>query len=71
MSAVTKLLTRIKAQVGKLYLPVLLDSGPVRSLISSDHSLQISDVEPNLQLLTTDLTCIIALGQIFRNCGSG
>ena len=49
-----------------LGLPGLLDSGSVRSLISFDHFQQLSRVDPNLQLLMTDLSCVTASGRIWK-----
>jgi hypothetical protein len=54
---------RIEVEVGKLCLPVLLHSGSERSLISFGHYRQLMLVDPNLQLLTTDLTCVKVSGQ--------
>jgi hypothetical protein len=55
--------------VGKLCLPVLLDSGSARPLISFGHFQQLSFLDPNIQLLKTDMTCVTASGQSLEIVG--
>jgi hypothetical protein len=46
-----------KGPGGKPHLPVLLNSGSGRSLISFDHFQQLSRGDPNLQLGPTGVKC--------------
>ena len=55
--------------MGKLCLPVLLDSGFVRSLISFNHFQQLSLVDATLQILTTDLASLTASEQSLETVG--
>jgi len=63
MGAVTGSPPRIEAQVGKLHLPVLLDSGSARSLITFHQFQQLNLGGPELKLLPTELSCVTASGQ--------
>ena len=54
---------RIEAQVAKLHLPVLLDSGSARSLITFHQFQQLNLGGPELKLLPTELSCVTASGQ--------
>ena len=63
------LTSQIMAQVGKLHLLVLLNSGSARSLISFDHFQQLSRGDPTLQLGSTWLTCVTASGQSLEIVG--
>ena len=65
----TSLPPQIMAQVGKLNLPVLLDSGSARSLISFDHFQQLSRGDSDLQLVSTGVTCVMASGQSLEIVG--
>jgi hypothetical protein len=53
----------VEAQVAKLHLPVLLDSGSVRSIISLRHFQQLNFKGPQLKLTPTELYCVSASEQ--------
>jgi hypothetical protein len=55
--------------VGKPHLPILLDSGSARSLISFDHFQQLTQGDPNLHLESTVVTCVTASGQSLEIVG--
>ena len=55
--------------MGKLHLPILLDLGSARSLISFDHLQQLSRGDPNLQLGLTGVM-FNGIGAEFGNCQS-
>ena len=69
MGVVTNSPPQIMAQVGKLHLPILLDSGSARSLISFDHFQQLSRGDPTLQLGSTGVMCNGVRAE-FGNCWS-
>jgi hypothetical protein len=54
---------RIEAQVGRLHIPVLLDSGSVRSLVSFRHFLQLTLGGAERKLVPTEVNCVSASGQ--------
>ena len=54
---------RVEAQVARLLIPVLLDSGSVRSLISFRHYQQLNLGDTELNLVSTEVNCVSASGQ--------
>jgi hypothetical protein len=59
----------VLAQITKLHLPVLLDSGSVRSLISFQHFRELSRTGLELSRLSKEITCVTALGQSIQIIG--
>jgi hypothetical protein len=59
----------VLAQIARLHLPVLLDSGSVCSLISVQHLRDLSRGGPDLRLLSNQVTCVTASGQSLQIVG--
>jgi hypothetical protein len=59
----------VEAQVGKLHLDVLLDSGSARSVISFHHYQQLNLGGPDLEVLPTEVTCMAASGHSLEIVG--
>ena len=62
MGVVTDQTPCIDAQVAKLHLAILLDSGATRSLISGQDFQKITRLDPQGKLLPTDVNCVTASG---------
>jgi len=60
---------KVQAQLGKLRLNILLDTGSIRSLISLDHFQNMRRGDSKLQLLETEVTCVTASGQSLEIVG--
>lgn len=54
---------RIEDQLARLHIPVIVDSGSTRSLISFGHYQQLKLRNPQIWLVPTDVTCATASGQ--------
>jgi hypothetical protein len=52
----------IEAQIGKLHLPVLIDSGSACSLISFRDYQQLNRRDPAIELSSTGVSCVAASG---------
>jgi hypothetical protein len=55
-------LPSMEAKIGKLHLPVLIDSGSARSLISFRDYQQLNRGGPVIELLPTAVSCVAASG---------
>jgi hypothetical protein len=62
MGVVTGSPPRVEAQIGKLHLPVLIDSGSARSLISFSHYQQLNWGGQVVELTGTEVPCVAATG---------
>jgi hypothetical protein len=62
MGIVTGSPPSVEAQIGKLHLPVLIDSGSTRSLISFHDYQQLNQGGPVIELLPTGVSCVAASG---------
>jgi hypothetical protein len=69
MGIVTGLPPSIEAQIGKLYLLVLIDSGSARSLISFPHYQQLNQGGPAIELSSTGVSCVAASGHSLEIVG--
>jgi hypothetical protein len=54
---------KIEVQIGTLRVNALLDSGSVRSLILQEQFQGMRNANPKIQILNTEVNCVMALGQ--------
>jgi hypothetical protein len=62
MRKISHVLPRIEAQVARLNIPVLVDSGSTRSLLSFRHYQQLSLRNSQSRLTSTKVKCVTASG---------
>jgi hypothetical protein len=60
---------RVKKQVAKVHLQLLLDTGSARSLISFQQFRQLNLGGPELKLFPTEVGCVSASGQSLEIVG--
>jgi hypothetical protein len=69
MGIVTRSPPSFEAQIGKLHLPVLIDSGSARSLISFSHYQQLNRGGQVVELSGTEVPCVAATGHSLAIAG--
>jgi hypothetical protein len=69
VGVVTSSPPRVKAQVAKVHLQVLLDTGSTRSLIRFQQFQQLNLEGPELKLFPTEAGCVSASGQSLEIVG--
>jgi hypothetical protein len=69
MGIVSGLPPSIEAQIGILHLPVLIDSGSARSLLSFRQYEQLNQGGPSIELSSTGVFCVAASGHSLEIVG--